>query len=107
MNSIEKVKSVIAREKSCADDFYGGAEYALRMLEAAEFAEKEIRQEDKETPKPTNYDRIRNMSVEEMVKFLSGGCASFCTECGSVDCGVLCEEGISKWLKQEAEESHE
>ena len=105
MNDIEKVKNIIAGEQSRHEEFYEGARYALRMLESAEFAEKEIRKEGKETSKPTNYDRIRNMSVEEMAEFLNSDVCVYCAN-KSVFCGMdnnVCRDGILAWLKQEAD----
>lgn len=109
MNDIEKVRNIIAREQSRREEFYEGARYALKLLEAAEFAEKEIRQEDKETTKPTNYDRIRNMSMEEMAEFINTNCCAHCVTEDAYCCmgENFCHNGIIAWLKQEAEENHE
>ena len=54
----------------------------------------------------TNYERIKNMSIDEMAEYLSNraGCC-YCvyefTECNSA---VGCIQGITQWLSQEVEE---
>lgn len=49
----------------------------------------------------TNYEKIKNMSIEEMANcfFIKG----FCTNRGC-DGSDLCEECIAKWLESEVEE---
>lgn len=59
-------------------------------------------------PKPTNADRIRSMSDEEMVKFLQ---EPFCDrrtgkECKETFCGN-CDACMLDWLRQSAEEAHD
>jgi len=65
----------------------------------------------------TNSDRIRNMTDEELAKELAGDgwdnspckfCIHYKPSLYTVDCemfrtqvGLECEEGITKWLKQE------
>ena len=51
----------------------------------------------------TNYEKIKNMSVEEMAKFL---CESFivCSDCPVRDSCVRDHEGFSYWLESEVEE---
>ncbi len=56
----------------------------------------------------TNYDRIRNMSVEEMAKLLAQrnfSCMRFCKNCESCNqntfCYPFCIDGIKKWLESE------
>lgn len=58
--------------------------------------------------KPTNADRIRGMSDEEMVKFLQ---EPFCDrrtgkECKETFCGD-CDACMLDWLRQPAEEVHD
>ena len=106
MNSIEKVKNIIAGEQSRREEFYEGAKYALKLLEAGQTAEKEIQQTAAETPKPTIYDRIRNMSVEEMARMLSETTVTLSIKiCGEYVIRTAFE--IETLLKREAEENHE
>ena len=60
-------------------------------------------------PTPTNADRIRAMSDEELAKFLSDfkDCAGDClVGRGVKDCSGICatRETLKMWLKQPAEE---
>lgn len=56
--------------------------------------------------KQTNYDRIRNMSVEELAKLLC-----YCSDCGNGRCygNDLCKSGdgacngLIKWLESEVD----
>lgn len=53
----------------------------------------------------TNYDRIRNMSIEEMAEFLEQAIASSgenLFEC--IKCEGYCEVCYLKWLQEESEE---
>lgn len=63
----------------------------------------------------TNADKIRNMSDDELAKFIVNGlpynCVDYCERNG-LNCGWICNksEGYNtefamKWLKQEVEES--
>jgi hypothetical protein len=53
--------------------------------------------------KITNYFKIKNMSVDEMVLFLNS--CEYCTLWGTgCDCEKDCEKGITEWLMQEVEE---
>ena len=61
--------------------------------------------------KPTNLDRIKNMTVDEMAEFLDiieRDCTKVCAHINKHECSGLshrtCKEGIKKWLEQEAEE---
>jgi hypothetical protein len=48
---------------------------------------------------PTNADRIRSMSDEELVEILQHGCCPYIED----ECTMKgCEECISDWLKQPA-----
>lgn len=52
----------------------------------------------------TNYDRIRNMSVEELTEFL---CNNYkCHQCAYYhkDCNGECVDGIKQWLETEVTE---
>ena len=61
----------------------------------------------------TNYERIKNMSVEEMAKFMfwvkNRGCVEgrFCSECQDCICyedDEICLCGIEKWLNSEVDD---
>lgn len=55
----------------------------------------------------TNYERIKNMSVEEMAKWLDGFEFTNCKCCefkGTPCSGVACEDGCKMWLESEVEE---
>ena len=62
-----------------------------------------------EYEKLSNYDRIRNMSIDEMVELLT--IETWCQTCVlcETDCPVLemstksCKENIKKWLESEVE----
>ena len=50
-----------------------------------------------------NFERIKQMSVDEMVLFLNS--CEYCTLWGTgCDCETDCEKGITEWLMQEVEE---
>jgi hypothetical protein len=50
-----------------------------------------------------NYNKIKQMSVDEMVLFLNT--CEHCTLWGTgCDCEKDCEKGITEWLMQEVEE---
>ena len=54
--------------------------------------------------KPTNYDRIRNMSIEEMADYI---CHNYkCRKCDweHNTCSSKCVEGIKRWLETEVAE---
>lgn len=58
----------------------------------------------------TNYEKIKNMSVEEMAKMLlfkKFSCVPFCEECNNCNQYNFklphCEEGIKQWLNSEVE----
>lgn len=61
--------------------------------------------------KPTNADRIRSMSDEEMAKFIAGlneHClagvgACDCSNIKEIPCYKVCEKVTRKWLQSEAE----
>lgn len=57
--------------------------------------------------KPTNLDRIKNMTVDELAELLGTKACECCAYLSFSPCGFgapACEEGIKKWLEQEAEE---
>lgn len=61
--------------------------------------------------KPTNFERIKAMSVEKMAEFLahiSTDCEKFCVfvdENGDcIGCGGQCAIGIKQWLESEVQE---
>ena len=56
--------------------------------------------------KQTNYDRIRNMSVEDFTDFIYYNYR--CRRCAfnngfGATCGGECKEGIKKWLESEVD----
>ena len=50
----------------------------------------------------TNYEKIKNMSVEEMAEFFKGEC-NFCALHGKCRDFNSCHEGHKQWLESEAE----
>ena len=54
----------------------------------------------------TNLDRIKSMTVDEIVELLYRGPCTFCVDYDSPPpCNFKdCRDGIKKWLEQEAEE---
>ena len=103
MTPIEKARAALTKERSRKEEFYEGAAYALKLVEAAQVGE---------TLK-TNGDRVRAMSDEELVKLFSHcfiSCGRVCTEneelCienGGCCNGKTCHGSILAWLQQEAE----
>ena len=54
--------------------------------------------------KQTNYDRIRNMSVEKMARFLTHG-GFDCSLCNvKKTCDQQCMKHCKEWLESEVEE---
>ena len=54
----------------------------------------------------TNYDRIRNMSVDELAEFIpdwSYTKACKCDELPFVDCDNVCKKCVKEWLESEVE----
>lgn len=49
----------------------------------------------------TNYDKIRNMTIEEMATLLQH--LVICNMCKNDDCSQSCNDGIKQWLESEAE----
>lgn len=95
MTPIEKARAALAKERSRKEEFYEGAEYALKLVEAAQVCESE-------KPK-TNGDRVRAMSDEELVRLYRTPCEKLCIcrghGCTNADCG----HSMLAWLRQEAE----
>ena len=56
-----------------------------------------------ELRKLTNYDKIRNMTLDEMAEFLDTPDCYYCKveNCDDYD---DCKEALIKWLQQESEE---
>ena len=54
----------------------------------------------------TNYEKIKNMTVEEMAKFLADFPEQSCTLCGKWNkgCYLECDKYIKQWLQSESEE---
>lgn len=60
----------------------------------------------------TNFERIKNMSIEEMAKFWANDLDGICSCCGityeekqNVKCyECLCVKGITRWLNSEVEQ---
>lgn len=59
----------------------------------------------------TNYDRIKQMSIEEMANFINNDCNGVCGCCvfrANTRCYEdedKCKLGIKEWLEQEVEEN--
>lgn len=58
--------------------------------------------------KKTNFDRIKEMTVDEMAKFIpawsyTGGCK--CSGKSYVDCNDDCENCVKEWLESEVNEN--
>ena len=54
--------------------------------------------------KQTNYDRIRNMSIDELAGFISGETPCNCCILTEVQhCSLPCAVGIKQWLESEAD----
>lgn len=97
MTPIEKVRAALAKERSRKEEFYDGAAYALKLVEAAQVGESE-------TPK-THGDVVRAMSDDELVKLYQTPCEHLCL-CRRSESGCTsgdCKEGMLAWLRQEAE----
>lgn len=54
----------------------------------------------------TNYERIKQMSVDEMAYFISEKLQGHCTFSCPCDCSLnmSCEKAHKQWLESEAEE---
>lgn len=50
-----------------------------------------------------NYEKIKNMSIDEMIKLLSKPSCMHCVYLAKEDCNVKCKRGIKQWLESEAE----
>lgn len=95
MTPIEKARAALTKERSRKEEFYEGAAYALKLVEAAQVGE---------TPK-TNGDRVRAMSDEELVKLYQTPCEHLCLcrRCGNGCTSADCKDGMLAWLQREAE----
>lgn len=49
-----------------------------------------------------NYEKIKNMSVDEIAKILNTKRCDKCSESNCYESGVTCIKGIKQWLQQEA-----
>ena len=60
-----------------------------------------------EEEKMTNYEKIKNLTLEEMIEFVHcEGACNYCIYADDDDCkGLKCREGIREWLNQEAEDN--
>lgn len=53
--------------------------------------------------KMTNYERIKNMSIDEMAELISKGECYCCKQTTDQFCGEMaCEQGVKQWLESEA-----
>lgn len=95
MTPIEKARAALKQEQSRREEFYEGAEYALKLVEAAQVG-------NDEKPK-TNGDLVRAMSDEELINFYFGGCNEVCINDGTSCTDAMCREGMRAWLRQEVE----
>lgn len=65
------------------------------------------------SPIKTNYDRIRNMSVDDMAKFMAklDDCEKYCAFTKDEKCNAtgtapfVCVKGCKQWLLQEVSEN--
>lgn len=87
--------------------------YEVRVWDAAELALMPpapylLSPSEAKQPKPTNADRIRAMTDEELATYIAklckpeGACSPSCRGCGYVR---TCDDAWLDWLKQE--ESHD
>lgn len=54
--------------------------------------------------KMTNYERIKSMSIDEMVELISKGECYCCKQTTDQFCvEMTCEQGIKQWLESEVE----
>ena len=54
--------------------------------------------------KPTNLDRIKNMTLDEMAELLKSASCKSCAYRGHTRCSSRpCKDGIKTWLEREAE----
>ena len=92
-----KVKAKCVFKNKCCGDHEG---VYLDGSECDKFAQKVL------SEPPTNADRIRAMSDEELAKMLTDGDGGFfCKDCRDVGdrCDMNCNERCSAWLQQPAE----
>ena len=52
----------------------------------------------------TNFEKIKKMSVDELVDFIAEPCSNSCVYHSNCNVGEDCEDGVKKWLESEAEE---
>ena len=82
----------------------GNAVSVCRFWEAMDIAIAALReQEGKDTNAPTNADRIRAMSDEDLARFFIGDSPNYCHTGLCLD-GETCIGCFLKWLQQPAEE---
>jgi len=57
----------------------------------------------------TNYEKIKNMSIEELANFLDSNLnAYFCPQpANCIKCGGDCEQRLIEWLQQETKDKDE
>lgn len=60
--------------------------------------------------RPTQFDRIKDMSIDELADLLARrkfSCMSFCKQCDACNqhtfCYPFCVQGIKKWLESEVQ----
>lgn len=51
----------------------------------------------------TNYEKIKEMSIDEMAALFSVACGFCVCACEPGNCSLSCKEGVKKWLESEAE----
>ena len=60
---------------------------------------------DPDKSRMTNYERIKAMSIDEMVeKFAKNGYCEFCKLKELQTCDITCKQGIRQYLEGEVEE---
>ena len=96
MKPIEKARAALKQEQSRKAEFYEGAAYALKLVEAAQVG-------NDEKPK-TNGDRVRAMSDEELAEFaVCDWCMTFRKAVEGKRCLGNCMGCALAWLRQEAD----
>ena len=58
---------------------------------------------EKEMKRMTNYEKIKNMTVDEMAELLNNKDCDQCAYKGD-ECGYDCLIGVKEWLQSESEE---
>lgn len=85
-------------------DMYGecskGYKGIVNPWDSCEHAELESNEPKAKKP-ITNYDRIRNMSIEEMAELFSKSPCYCCKQHKDQTCKMPCKQGVKQWLESE------